>query len=132
LSILVLDVDGKLVTNNVIPPKEITDPLRSLLRRHNLIFASGRPYSGLKKIFSTLGKNCHAITLNGASIYIKLSTKPLVDFELNKEITFDILKRIWIEENITISAYSTSEWYIKKVNNNILNESKLLQIKPKQ
>ncbi|GAI14580.1 unnamed protein product, partial [marine sediment metagenome] len=43
MSILVLDVDGKLVTNNVIPPKEITGPLRSLLRKHNLIFASGRP-----------------------------------------------------------------------------------------
>lgn len=132
MSVLVIDVDGTLVADNAIPSKEIIESLRRLSRNHKLIFASGRPYSGLKKIFSVLGSKHNAIALNGAAIYSESVSDPLEEHSLEKEILSDILERIWREENITISAYSNSEWFTKEINNNIKKESELLQIVPIQ
>jgi len=132
MSVLVIDVDGTLVTDNTLPSKEIIESLRRLSNKHNLIFASGRPYSGLEKIFSVLGSKHNAIALNGAAIYRPSARYPLEEYRLEKEVLSDILKRIWMEESITISAYSNSEWFIKGINNNIEKEANLLQIIPKK
>lgn len=128
--IIIIDIDGTLVSNVKGISKKLINALNLTFKKHNLILTSGRPYSGLNKIFSFLGRNCHAITLNGAAIYQESSSKLVINYYIQKKYTYKILDNIWNRENITISAYTKEKWYTKKIDYNVQKEAELLNIKP--
>jgi len=132
LGIIIIDVDGTLIADNKIPSKEVVESLSKLSKKNKLILASGRPYFGLKEIFSAMGSTYNTIALNGAAIYSESTTGFLEEYSIGKEVLSDILRRIWAKDNIAISAYSNSEWFVKKIDNIIEKEAELLQIVPKQ
>lgn len=112
---IILDLDGTLLNSQNQLSDYTKDTLQLLIKEGlTLIFATGRHYLDVKKFFCQINALLSTITSNGACIH-NTSGKQTVDFNLNNDISLEIIDLISKELKVITNIYQHSTWLTNRL-----------------
>src|SRR5579884_757481 len=133
--LLILDVDGTLLTDDY----QITTATRAAVQQVaewgvQVVLASARSPSALRRIMGTLGINGLAISYTGA-LTCRLSPDPHIPTEVITECRMSLssardVSRSAIAHGLSVGWFSGDNWYIPGWDEALCRESKITQTQP--
>lgn len=127
INTIVFDIDGTILTSKNQIQSGLKENLEILSSKGiNILLASARPLTSILNIGKNLGISLPVIGLNGSIIadYNKIIFRQSFD-------TLKIIETINNYEGISINYYSDYDWYVDKIDDNIVKESELVWMEPK-
>lgn len=105
--IVFIDIDGTLVNDEKIVPKENIDTIKKLKNEGiEVVLASGRPYHSIEKYSNIVGATPYIIGSNGGVVVNFKEDKILYDANIEKKLALEVLK--FIKQNNLFTAITMS------------------------
>ena len=97
--IVFIDIDGTLVNDEKVIPKENIETIKRLKKdRVEVVLASGRPYHSIEKYSNIVGARPYIIGSNGGVVVNFEDNKILYNANIDKSLALEVLSNLSLEE----------------------------------